>query len=355
MCSQNVCASERKTGTVLHMSGPGVMNRTQRHVFDALLAMGGARPVMANGLVDRLAQHLNAGCVQACSQWKGSRLFVSKSLVSNALRCEGLVLANEEHPMTGMAGPTAVGIVAHRAVQIAYTHPRLAIEECVEAGLDASLEEEKFLAFWTSIGPGRQSDLLMQMTSKTVSFLDSFPPLAPSWTPRFEEGFQTPLGPVLLGARCDLVLGRPKPDMKQTMFLADLKTGSLQDHHFDEAMFYALVATLHYGVAPFRSTVYSLSSYEWSDPDVTEDRLFVAADQVIEAVRRVVAAKSGQRELSLSAGAHCTYCPAKASCTAFDPNAVLADRAVARPEVVPVSITAPVSRSAGTSVFDIED
>ena len=339
------------------MADQAVMNRTQRHVFDQLLAMGGARPTMKAGLVDALADHLVDNTRRAVADWTGSRLFISKSSVTNTLRCEGLVLAQEATPMATMVGPTAVGIVAHRAVQIAYTHPTLTLEECVQSGLEASVEEERFAEFWDSAGTGRQSDLLMQMLSKTVAFIDSFPPLLSSWTARFEEGFQAPLETMLLGARCDLVLGRPKTDLRQTMFLADLKTGALSDHHFDEAMFYALVATLHYGVAPFRSTVYSLASYEWSDPDVTEDRLFTAADKVIETATKLVGAKSGRRDVDLTAGPHCRFCPARNDCSSFDPDAKPAtvSAAPAPMSFAAVSSTGTNATAHEPSVFDIED
>lgn len=338
------------------------LNRSQRRVFDDLLAMGGSRPVMPDGLVDRLSQHLVAGISDATAQWTGSRLFVSKSLVTNTLRCEGLVLANESSPLTTLAAPTAVGIAAHRAVQIAYTHEQLTAEECVNEAIAASCGEDRFAEFWETAGVGTQSDLTMQILSKTIAFLDSFPPLMPNWSARFEEGFQAPLGPALLGARCDLVLGRPKADQRQTMFLADLKTGSLNDGHFHEAMFYALVSTLHFGVAPYRSAVYSLASLEWTDPDVTEPRLFEAADQVIETVQRYVGAKSGRRPVQLSPGPHCRYCPDKGECESFDPDAEPVSRPVAPVAVVstPVAVgdasaVTGGSSDSGGSIFDIVD
>ena len=169
-----------------------------------------------------------------------------------------------------------------------------------------------------------RSDLTGQMVSKTTSFLDSFPPLDQQWTPRFEESIQAKLGKVVLGARPDFMLGRPRSDLRQTMFLADMKTGALNDGHFDEAMYYALVATLRFGVAPFRSVVYSLASGEWSEPDVTAALLWHAAQRVVSAVETLTDVLTDRRPALLSAGRWCTWCPAKDTCPAFAQEQALA-------------------------------
>lgn len=335
------------------------MNRIQRRVFDELLAIGGGRPRMPADLVERLETRLRNGLGAASSNWSGSRIYVSKSAIVKARQCEGLIVADQGP--AGMVSATAVGIVAHRAVQIAYTHPQLTISDCVAAAADASMTDTAFAAFWEQTTVGQQSDLLVQITAKVVDFCDSFPPLSASWVPRFEASFQSGFGAVILGTRIDLVLGRPRTNDTQTMFLADLKTGALRDEHADEAMFYALVSTLHHGVAPFRSTVYSLVSHEWTDPDVNADRLFDAADACVDAVERIVEAKSGRRELELTPGRWCTWCPSAATCEVADPTAENA---------TPVTLSAPnrsvtanedrggelvgVGAAHGSSIFDID-
>ena len=72
------------------------------------------------------------------------------------------------------------------------------------------------------------------------------------------------------------------------MFIADWKSGALRDNHVNEAMFYALVATLRHGIPPYRSTVYSLASGTFTDPDVTAERLRAAAAQVVAGVTAIV-------------------------------------------------------------------
>jgi hypothetical protein len=100
------------------------------------------------------------------------------------------------------------------------------------------------------------------------------------------------------------------------MFLCDFKSGDLRDDHELEARYYALVSTLRNGCAPYRSTVLSLASGEWTEPDVTGDDLIALAHVIVDAVNRHVQILTEQREPNLQPGMHCTWCPAKAACQA---------------------------------------
>lgn len=278
------------------------------------------RPTAPHGLVDELRARIQAGTSEAIARWTEPSLWVGKSLVTSMSRCEGMVLAEratmEAQPTRTMHPATAVGIVTHRALQLAHTHVGQTIAWYVEQSIDASLSEKGFSEFWLDAKPGVQSDLQMQMMSKVCGFLDSWPPLDDSWTWRFEEGIQAKVGRLTLSARVDLVLGRPRGDGRQTMLLTDFKTGSIGDHHELEASFYALVATLRHGVPPFRSCVYSLASGEWSDPDVTAERLLLTADVVASAARRYVEVMGAQREAELEYGEWCRWCPVVDTCPA---------------------------------------
>jgi len=290
---------------------------TQLRTFDELLSIGTERPTMPIGLVEELTDKIVSGTQGILSRWTETRLFMSKSGLGTVLRCEGQLIAERSAPPSqGMHAPTAVGIVTHRAISISHTHPGRAVADYVEASLRSSMQDDTFREYWDSCDMGTQSDLLGQMVSKTTLWLDSFPPLSPSWTPRFEEGIQAKLGKLILSARPDFTLGRPRPDGRQTMLLADLKTGGLNDTHFDEAMFYALVATLRFGSAPYRSVVYSLASGDWTEPDVTRSRLLESAERVVMAVRSMVEIMTDVREPLLNAGRWCSWCPASNSCPA---------------------------------------
>ena len=160
-----------------------------------------------------------------------------------------------------------------------------------------------------------QSDMQTQMVSRTTSFLDNFPPLRPEWNPRFEESIVARMGKLALAARPDLVMGRPRPDLTQTLLICDFKTGNLREEHEDEADFYALVATLRNGVAPYKSFVYSLASADYTSAQpVTPEVLFRAAERVIMATNAYVAVLSEKRDAELAPGMWCSWCPLAATC-----------------------------------------
>lgn len=288
----------------------------QEVTFTQLLGIGGGdRPFASPGLADDLEAIIADGIAGAVSRWTGGRLWISKSGLFSVLRCESAFVAEREQGAPTTLHPaTAVGIVSHRAIQIAHTHPSLAPFEAVEAALEGAMTEPAFERFWTGASIGQQSDLLMQMTSRVTLFLDSWPRLSPLWVPRFEESIQARVGGVVLAAKPDIVLGRPRADMRQTMFLCDLKTGALQDQHYAEAQFYALVSTLRFRVAPYRSVVYSLASGTYTEPDVTEASLRAVAAQVVEGINATVDVMTERREARAMPGAQCRWCPLRDTC-----------------------------------------
>lgn len=291
----------------------------QRHTFETLLAAGHDRPTMAPGLVERLTERIAAGTAAALNDWTESRLYLTKSMLFTALNCEGMLVAQREQPPSAeMIPAVAVGNVSHQAIQIAHTHPDRPVASYVSWAIEALLEDDdRFADLWRGANPARQSNWQMQMVSRVAAFLDTFPPLDESWTPKFEDPVQAKVGKLTLSARPDLVLGRPRADGRQTMLLVDFKTGGLHDGHDDEAMLYALIATLRHGVAPFRSTVLSLASGDWTDPEVTEERLVAIADKVVEGVRRQVEVLTAKREPVLTPDVWCRFCPARDTCPAY--------------------------------------
>lgn len=290
---------------------------TQVATFDDLLQIGAERPTMPVGLIDELRTKITDGVSDAAHRWTDRRLWIGKSQLSVVARCEGQLVADADKGRPSTMHPaTAVGIVSHRAIQISHTHPGQTPAAYVSAAMTGALSESGFAAFWETADMGTQSDLTTQMVSKVVSFMDSWPPLSDRWVPRFEESVQAQLGGIVLGCRADLVLGRPRPDGVQTMVLCDLKSGALSDHHYDEASFYALVAALRHGIAPYRSCVYSLASGTWTDPDVTAERLHDVADKVIVAANTIVEVLGDGREPTLTAGRWCSWCPARDTCPA---------------------------------------
>jgi hypothetical protein len=299
-------------------AAPG-LTPSQRRVFDDLLAIGAPRPVGPQTIADDLRAYLVEQTRPALALWTERSLWVGKSLLGTAMRCEGQLAADAAEPRNKpLPLPTAIGIVVHRAIQLSHTHPGRTPEQYIQASLQGSRSEEAFEAFWARSEEHTQSDLIVASTSRLISFMDSLPPLQASWAPRFEEPLSVKIGSIVLAARPDIVLGRPRPDGRQTMFLCDVKSTDLRENHFDEAMFYALVATLRYGCLPYRSCVLSLTTMEWTDADVTAERMWEAARRVVEGVNRIVEVLTETRGASLLPGHHCGYCPAKRTCPSHE-------------------------------------
>lgn len=326
------------------MSQSSVLNAVQERVKSELLCLQAERPSTSDGLVVELQRILSDIAGPAVATWHEPTFFMGKAGFSTIKKCEGLLLANNSGGKRGtLPMATAVGIVTHRAIQMNYTNPGHTPAELVRKSIEGSLEEEAFSEMMLSASDWDKSELISQSTNKLVSFLDTFPPLEESWVPRFELSFSTRLGGLTLAGRPDLTLGRPRDDGKQTMFLCDFKTGALRDEHILEARFYALVATLRNGVAPYRSCVFSLSSGQWCDPEVTYDTLIETAHDVASAIAQQIEVVSGSREPVLNSGKHCTWCPSAESCP---------ESGVASPDFSAVSQSAEIGKAFTASPVD---
>jgi len=288
----------------------------QIRTLNELLAIGAERPFCAPDLADRLEAHILAGTSQAVTAWTERSLYLTKSQLFTALRCEGQLLSEAATNKTpGLHQATVVGVAAHRAIQLAHTHPGKPVMDYVrEALAGARAVDEKVDRWWAEATSAQQSDVLSQTHSRVTAFMDDWPPLEEAWSPRFEEPLVAKIGKLTLSSRADLIIGRPRADLRQTLLLTDLKSGALRDGHEDEAMFYALVATLRHRVAPWRSTIYSLAEGEYTDPDVTEERLFDIANKVIKGTNSIVETLTESRLPVLLPGDHCRWCPILTSC-----------------------------------------
>lgn len=326
------------TNQALHIEpAPPRLSPTQLRTFDELLAIGGERPFAPPELVAHLAEMLEEGTRVSMDRWTERNLWAGKSLIATAHRCEGQLLADRLAAKTSaMGAPAAMGIVTHRAIQLAHTHAGRSPEEYVRLALAGANSEEDFAAFWQEAPEHIQSDLQVNAVSRVVGFLDAFPPISPNWVPRFEESIQARIGQVTLSARPDLLLGRPRSDGRQTMFICDVKSGGLREHHIDEARFYALVAALRFGCPPFRSVVFSLATGEWTEPTIDTQVLKATAQMVIDAVNANVAVLTESRPPTYSAGMHCTWCSVRDECETFS---AYNEAGRPEPESQPVAVT----------------
>lgn len=319
----------------------------QLRVFEELLAVNGSRPVAPASIAADLHARIESRIGDALERWPERSLWFGKSLFSGLGRCEGQVVADAEQRSGGrqraIPAATAVGVIVHRAIQIAHTHATAGYSpaDLVRLSVAGALTEDGFTEFWQSAPSHAQSDVLTKAASGVCAWLDTMPPLSEMWAPRFEESMSAKIGRLTIAARTDLVLGRPKPDGRQTMLLLDVKTSDLRDHHEDEAMFYALVSTLRHGVPPFRSAVLSLASGDWTEPDVTAEKLFALADQVADRAVAAVEVLGGHRAPKLILNPGCSWCPARETCPEF------ADRDSSKAE--------PPASAAGDALLPIPD
>jgi hypothetical protein len=287
------------------------MTPRQEQTFSELLAIGATRPYAPTDLVEHLRERLTLELAEPLSRWTERTLWMSKSGLSAVSRCEGSFRADRAAPRSsGKQAVTVVGDLAHLAIQLAYTHPGRPVAEYVRhsiAKLRSSDEDTE--QFWAIADIASQSDITMSAISRVTAYLDSWPPLQDTWDPRFEENIHAKVGRLTLAARVDLLLGRPRGSGQQSMLIADWKSGALNDAHPAEAMYHALLVTLSFGVPPFRSTVYSLASGEFTDPDVTGPRLHAAVDHVVAGVTATVDVLTERRPPQVFCGTRwCAYC-----------------------------------------------
>jgi hypothetical protein len=294
------------------------LNPTQRNIFDSLLSIGVDRPIMLAEELDKLHKHVEQSLKPILANWSSNDLWFNKSTLATLNKCEGLIQAQAlvaQSDKINYSKQIVIGTISHYGIQLHYTHKNHSIETYIRSAIDhLSMDDAAFQRFWLDCNMVTQSEILATATSRIANFIDSFPPLEQSWTPRFEEGHVVKIGKLRLSARPDLTLGRPKADGKQTMFLIDFKSGSLNPEHENEAGFYALVLSLKNHIAPFRSLVFSLSENQFTKPDVTIESLEKSADYLVNSVKKYVEIFTEKRLPVYTPGSHCTWCPVKETC-----------------------------------------
>ena len=289
----------------------------QIKTLNNLISIGAERPNSRVNLAAELEEVIRVGTSKSIASWTEKSLYFTKSQYMSMLKCEGAVKAYaQEQRGNILPMPVIVGIVSHRAVQLSYTHPGKSMGDYVKQAIIGARSSDKNIDDWfAKASQSDQSDVIMQSVSKVTNFSDDWPRLEESWSPRFEEPISSKIGNLTLSCRADLVLGRPRVDLRQTMMLIDLKSGNLKPEHDQEANFYALVSTLRHGVPPWRSLIYSLSSGDYSEPDVNEKILFETAESVVKEVNNYIEIMTEERVAKLTPGDQCNYCPVSESCS----------------------------------------
>jgi PD-(D/E)XK nuclease superfamily len=295
----------------------------QERTLVELMGSRSERPVFPATLADDLRTDLDRRLAPVKAFLReGEHLVAKKSALTDLhQRCEGLFVANTVGESAFEYGfPLAVGKVVHKAVEVGVYAPGLAESDLVDRVLERlGSDDQAFASFLATLDPIDRSELQAEAVRQLVVFRATFPPLEKSWTPSVEMSLKVMVadGNVLLHARPDLCLGgtdQAEP-MRARRLILELKTGFDRPEHDEDVRLYALVATLFFGVPPFRVATVSLESGTWRAQEVTEDLLRGAVRRVADGCVRAAELLAGS-EPSLRAGRWCGWCPRNLSCPA---------------------------------------
>jgi hypothetical protein len=298
---------------------------SQARVLAELLDIGGDRPSFDRTLRERLLATLDDGVapllegLPAASAWRrGDKALVvlGKRALDAVHQCERNYLATDRAPFAWTAA-TARGVVAHKALELGAQHRQPAPPATlVDLAIDRLCDEPWGPSGWLATAtPDEIAQLRSGATDVVTKFADTFPPLPPSWRPRFESRLRLPLadGRIELTGKVDLALGQATGDQARVV-LIDLKTGSPSHSHPADLRFYALLEAVRCGVPPFRVASYYLDSATWHAEDVDEDVLAVTVRRVVDGLASVIELRADRRPPRESPGPLCRYCPIRAEC-----------------------------------------
>lgn len=297
------------------------LTAVQQRTLEDLMAGGATeRPVFDAGLPDRLRADLDARLQPVTEVLRdGEDLWITKArLVELHGRCEGLYLSNVlGEGEFRFSLKLAIGNLVHRAVQVGVYRRNLTETELVETSLEQLCTDDNFAEFCNELSEADRAELEAEGVRQTMLFRSLFPPFEKSWTPAVELPLSAELlgGKVVLRARPDICLGTMDPEepMRARRLLLELKTGYDSPDHDEDVRFYALVATLRFGVPPFRVATVNLETGGWRVQEVTEELLTSAARRVADGCIRAAALLAGA-EPSLRPGAWCGWCPRSLVC-----------------------------------------
>lgn len=293
----------------------------QERTLVELMARDDPRPVFDKGLRDRLSGLIEEKAAPALAKLReGEYVWLSKSRLADLmLRCEGLYQANVMgEGVFELSLPLAVGRLVHRAIEADVIGERLAEAELVDKAL-ARLRtaDPQYDRYVQTLDEVEHAELLGEAIRRITLFRGTMPPLQKAWGPVPELRLKQKLadGKLIISGQVDLSLGRPRDEapMEARRLFIELKTGADRPEFVDDLRFYALLATLYFGVPPFRIATLLLDDGSYRPEDVTEDVLEAAARRVAAAVTTHVELTT-EREPVLRPGPWCRWCPRAATC-----------------------------------------
>lgn len=303
----------------------------QHRAWEGLLSgTSPGRPALQRETAERWRAFLadrTAEAVTLVRSVEGRSLYLSKSKL-DALDCDGRFLDQIDSPFAWTI-PMVVGDLSHKAIELDLAGGRQrAPEELMRTAWDDFAASGHAAAdFVGSLGGAQADELRARALRRVLEFREVFPPL-PANILRAEVEMKVRLhgGAIVLNGRPDLVVGRTHATERRQI-LIDLKTGGRSRHHRHDMRFYALLATLKYGVAPFRVGTYYLDEADWEYEDVDDGTLEAAARTVADKARRaaeLLFSCPPDSELALLAGPACNWCGRSPTCS------VAAEAAAAR-------------------------
>jgi hypothetical protein len=295
----------------------------QHRTLDDLMGRGTERPRFRRELPGELVEEIGGRVGDALSTLPdGESLFVTKARLADLhQRCEGLFLANDQGEGGFEYGfRLAVGKIVHKAVEVGVYARHLSEAELVDRVIErSSVDDPSFGNYVGVLDPIDRAELQAEAVRLTQVFRATFPPMDKAWTPAVEMTQKVELaeGRLVLHSRPDLSLGGADQEdpLRARRLIVELKTGPDRPEHDEDVRFYALVATLFFGVPPFRVATVHLDSGTWRHQDVTEDLLRSAARRVADGCVRALALRDGEPP-RLRGGKWCGWCPRSATCPA---------------------------------------
>jgi hypothetical protein len=249
----------------------------------------------------------------------GRQLFLGKTALAS-LVCDGRYLDLGEQPFRWSA-PMLRGTLAHKALETDWRTGRTSsASACVEWAWTELAQVNGSLADALNDLDEMGARVLRSEAEQDVLDMRAAWPLMPQAVEvRFEPALRhtSADGRVAIQGRPDLVLGRLDPDVSR-MLVIDFKTGAPRpDTELQEARLYALLATLRFGVAPFRWGVYNVPEGSWVTEDLDEEALRSAVRRVVDGAARAAELSFGdvpEADLSLVAGPWCRWCSREPFC-----------------------------------------
>ncbi|MFN2608674.1 MAG: PD-(D/E)XK nuclease family protein [Acidimicrobiales bacterium] len=304
----------------LPVTGAGELSPAQLRVLDDLMARGQDRPRFAPEVAEALRHEIEAALGPLVhDRLPDEALWVTKGALGQVHACEAHHQAADGQPFAWNAG-NARGTVAHRALELTLSSPDSAppmeLVDRALAGLGADDPRGVLRPWLASASAADVADLRAGANDLVAKFVECWPPLKPSWSPRTETRIGADLcgGRVVLRGKVDLVLGRARGSQARVL-VVDLKSGRAYGSHLDDLRFYALVQALRVGVPPFRVASYYLDTATFHHEDVTEDTLAIATRRVIDGARKLVELGGG-RPPTVTPGPQCGWCPLADGCDA---------------------------------------